>query len=85
MSEVRPTETKLSPCPFCGNATAMRIGTAADLGQGYCDCYQDSDTYYAIFCDASTDLKLGGCGASGGFEATPAKAAERWNRRVYEI
>lgn len=76
-----PTDLDLAPCPFCAKADALRIGTAADLGEMCCDCYRDSDTYYAVFCDASTELKLGGCGASGGFAPTPEKAAERWNRR----
>jgi len=71
----------LLPCPYCGRSDTLRYVRSSEFHE-YCDTPFDSDDYFAVFCDASTDRKLGGCGASAGFARTAEEAAERWNRRL---
>lgn len=78
-------DQQLSPCPFCGRSDALVIRAGAELHEDYCECHEDSDTCYAVICDASTDAKLGGCGASGGFSESRQKAVQLWNRRVLHV
>lgn len=43
--------------------------------------YPHTETY-AVFCDASTDGRKGGCGGAGGYRLTKDDAIEAWNRRA---
>lgn len=73
----------LLPCPFCGKAHTAAIGRASDLlwdeeNEGP---YPHTDTF-AVVCNASKPNGPGGCGASGGYSPTKAKAIAKWNRRA---
>lgn len=72
------TEIKLKPCPFCGDKEAAKIFDQNELNCiledefGYLD-----NPSFRVCCS----IRNGGCGACGGFRATPEQAAEAWNRR----
>lgn len=74
-------EEQLRQCPFCGQTTTLVVSGSSEFHDEDC-CGRDHDDSYAVFCDASTEAKRGGCGASGGFQPTKAKAVAKWNRRV---
>jgi hypothetical protein len=73
----------LLPCPFCGQSKALEIVTASSY-QEYPDEYPHSESW-AVICNASTDDKLGGCGAMGGFKGAESQAVALWNLRPKEI
>lgn len=70
---------ELLPCPFCGQSKALEIVTASSL-QEYPDEYLHSESW-GVICNASTDDKLGGCGAQGGFMLSQSEAVALWNSR----
>lgn len=78
MSEAKP---KLAPCPFCGKTHTLIVGAASEMwDEDQNGPFPHTETY-AVFCDASTDGRKGGCGGSGGHFLTKEEAAEAWNRR----
>lgn len=82
-NETVPAEQLLLPCPFCGKADTAAVGTSTNIQHDVdCECRDDCEDYFAVFCDASTDSKKGGCGASGGYQKTEALAIAVWNKRA---
>jgi len=63
-------DTKLKPCPFCGESTSPRV----IVRKGH-DGWRDS---YAVLCD----WDFGGCGAESGHYHDMYEAIEVWNRRA---
>ena len=66
--EVQTTETKLKPCPFCGNEPTIIVRKGKD---GWRD-------RYSVLCD----YEHGGCGAESGWYHYESEAIEAWNRRT---
>ncbi len=82
MSEAKP---ELLPCPFCGKTHTLIVGAASEMwDEDQNGPFPHTETY-AVFCDASTDGKKGGCGGSGGYFLTKEEAAEAWNRRSGQL
>jgi len=70
--------TPLIQCPFCGSLTAPHVTNNVDVGYSeYIEHWA-----YTVVCDASP--KLGGCGATCGFQDTAEEAIKAWNRRCEE-
>lgn len=65
--------TKLKPCPFCGN-TDIVMCKEPNFWEGHINGYQ-----YQVVCDASSGY---GCGASSGFRDTIGDAKDAWNKRI---
>lgn len=63
-------DTKLKPCPFCGNEPTIVVRKGKD---GWRD-------RYSILCD----YEHGGCGAESGWYHYKSEAIESWNHRVSE-
>jgi len=63
---LQTTNTKLFPCPHCGNDSSLVTEKASD-----CD-------FFRIICDAS---KGKGCGSSAGYKTSEREAIELWNTR----
>ena len=61
-------DTKLKPCPFCGNEPTIVVRKGKD---GWRD-------RYSILCD----YEHGGCGAESGWYHYESEAVEAWNKRV---
>jgi hypothetical protein len=71
----------LQPCPFCGKTHTLIVGAASETWEAdEHGPYPHTETY-AVFCDASSEGRKGGCGGSGGYFATKEDAIEAWNRR----
>lgn len=68
-------ETKLEPCPFCGQTETLFIGTQVEIAGGELD---KNDDYYAVCCDFTKN----GCGACSGYEQSTEAAVKAWNRRI---
>lgn len=82
MSEAKP---ELAPCPFCGKTHTLIVGAASEVwDEDQNGPFPHTETY-AVFCDASTDGRKGGCGGSGGHFLTKEEAAEAWNRRSGQL
>ncbi len=67
----------LDPCPFCGKVSELIITSSYDDEED-----NSNDESYTVVCDASTDNKEMGCGASCGFKPTKGMAALEWNTRT---
>jgi Lar family restriction alleviation protein len=61
-------DTKLKPCPFCGNEPTIIVRKGKD---GWRD-------RYSVLCD----YEHGGCGAESGWYHYEAEAVASWNKRV---
>jgi hypothetical protein len=83
--EHRTEETiALLPCPFCAKPDTVCLTDSTEFHVIDCECRDIDDgncVSYAVVCDARAPGGPGGCGASGGFAVTKAKAVEKWNRR----
>lgn len=69
---------QLKACPMCGKSVAV-VTTSAEMWPDYED--DGCADSFAVMCDASAPNGPGGCGASGGFAPTEAKAIAAWNTR----
>ena len=72
------SDENLKPCPICGKTEALDVVSNVDE----CCCGECAHgTAWTVVCDASTGSNKGGCGASGGYQDSPAKAVDHWNAR----
>ena len=71
-------DQELKACPMCGKSVAV-VTTSAEMWPDYED--DGCADSFAVMCDASAPNGPGGCGASGGFAPTEAKAIAAWNTR----
>ena len=71
---------ELKPCPFCGKTTSLRVGSSFEYD--YDGDTIGQDEMFAVYCDADSDRKLDGCGASAGYQRTEIKAIKAWNTRI---
>lgn len=72
----------LLPCPFCGKTHSLIVGAASEAWDVDEHGPYPHTESYAVFCDASTDGRRGGCGGAGGYRLTKDEAIEVWNRRT---
>lgn len=72
----------LLPCPFCGKTHSPIVGAASEVWNADEHGPYPHTEFYAVFCDASTDGRRGGCGGAGGYRLTKDEAIEVWNRRT---
>lgn len=72
----------LLPCPFCGKTHSLIVGAASEAWDADEHGPYPHTESYAVFCDASTDGRRGGCGGAGGYRLTKDEAIEAWNRRT---
>lgn len=72
----------LLPCPFCGKTHSLIVGAASEAWDADEHGPYPHTESYAVFCDASTDGRRGGCGGAGGYRLTKDEAIEVWNRRT---
>ena len=71
---------ELKPCPFCGRASELIVGSSYD--EYGSDPDEACDEAFQVVCDASTKNKERGCGGSCGAEHTPEEAIKAWNTRT---
>jgi hypothetical protein len=70
----------LLPCPFCGSSQFLEIIDASyNNHTPDCDC---AERMRGLSCAVTCNFKIGGCGASGGYENQVADAKARWNIRA---
>jgi len=64
-------DSKLEPCPFCGNAKTLKIEEVHNV--------LDDVEYlqFRVVCDALYK----GCGGASGFKSSKEKAIKAWNER----
>ena len=72
----------LEPCPFCGKTHSLIVGAASETWDADEHGPYPHTESYAVFCDASTDGRRGGCRGAGGYRLTKDEAIEAWNRRT---
>lgn len=72
----------LLPCPFCGKTHSLIVGAASEAWDADEHGPYPHTESYAVFCDASTDGRRGGCGGAGGYRLTKDEAIEVWNNRT---
>jgi len=66
------------PCPFCGKNEQIIMSNYENCTSNRYDGTLES---WEIVCDASSDNKEKGCGASSGFHGTSRLAQDYWNKR----
>lgn len=72
----------LLPCPFCGKRDSIRLTAASEMWDEESEGAFPHTDSYAVFCSASSEDALSGCGGSGGYFLTKADALSAWNRRA---
>lgn len=76
------SRAELLSCPFCGKQDSLRLGSASEMWDEESEGPFPHTETYAVFCSASSDDALLGCGGSGGYFLTKAEAIAAWNRRA---
>lgn len=73
-----PEKPKLKPCPFCGEVQYLDVldGNQVELRSEGDSDWSNAPFYTVICCS-----QIGGCGSACGYQQTPEKAIEVWNRR----
>lgn len=80
-SSTLPSRSLLT-CPYCGKgAPTVHVESSMDELEEYERDHGHPESW-TVVCDAATEKKLGGCGASSGYMFSPEEAVERWNART---